>query len=82
VTDPKLDFPQFRLRGIESGSPDVSKLVGISMMSPICRDMEKFGGHQSTRRTAAMASLPASGDAAILGYRDNARGGSCASVER
>jgi hypothetical protein len=27
------------------------------MMSPICRDMEKFGGHQSTRRTAAMASL-------------------------
>ena len=34
-----------------------SKLVGISVMSPICRDMEKFGGHQSTRRTAAMASL-------------------------
>jgi hypothetical protein len=44
--------------------------------------MEKFGGHQSTRRTAAMASLPDSGDAAMLGYRDNARGGSFASVER
>ena len=34
-----------------------SKLAGISMMSRICRDMEKFGGHHSTRRTAAMALL-------------------------
>jgi hypothetical protein len=52
------------------------------MMCPICRDMGKFGGRQGTRRTAAMASLPDSGDAAILGYRDNTRGGSFASAER
>ncbi len=42
------------------------------MMSLTCRDVEKFGGHQSTRRTAAIASLPASGEAAILSYRYNA----------
>ena len=35
----------------------LSKPAGILTLSPACRDMEKSGGHQSTRRTAAIASL-------------------------
>jgi len=31
--------------------------MGISTVSPDFRDVEKSGGHQGTRRTAAIASL-------------------------
>ena len=34
------------------------------MVSPGCRDMDKFGGVHSTRRTAAMASLNVGSDLA------------------
>src|SRR5271166_619470 len=34
-----------------------SKATGIMTVSLPCRDIEKSGGHQSARRTAAMASL-------------------------
>src|ERR1700743_842898 len=56
-----------------------SKLVGISMMSPIGRDTEKFGGHQSTRRTAAMASLKVG---SCLRYQPAAFGRSAVVVSR
>jgi hypothetical protein len=49
------------------------------MMSPICRDMEKFGGHQSTRRTAAMASLKVG---SCLRYQAAAFGRSAVVVSR
>ena len=39
-----------------------SKLTAIVMVSPGCRDIEKFGGAHSTRRTAAMASLNVGSD--------------------
>ena len=79
VGHPELDFPHFRLRGIEFGETRFSKLVGISMISPIGRDVEKFGGHQSTRRTAAMASLNVG---SCLRYQAAALGRSAVVVSR
>ena len=49
------------------------------MISPIGRDLEKFSGHQSTRRTAALASLTVG---SCLQYQAAAFGRSAVVVSR
>src|SRR5208282_5213329 len=56
-----------------------SKTAGILTVSPACRDIDKFGGAQSTRRTAAMASLNVG---SCLRYHAAAFGRSAEAVSR
>ena len=57
----------------------LSKLAAISTVSAGCREVEKFGGAQSTRRTAAMASLNVGSDSL---YHAAAFGRSAVAVSR
>jgi hypothetical protein len=56
-----------------------SKLAGIVTVSPPCRDVDKFGGAQSVRRAAAMASLNVK---SFLGYHAVAFGRSELALSR
>src|SRR4051794_3872155 len=69
-------LPMLRLSAFQAARHRVwktrlSKVVGILTVSPGFRDIDKSGGSQSTRRTAAMASLKVG---SCLGYQAAAFG--------